>query len=69
MTFDICSCCGIESGYSEVYDVRFGVTATPYLFIETAFQLYWKHGFEERIFSGGIISFWTFFYINGFYEE
>ncbi|WP_415926548.1 hypothetical protein [Bacillus amyloliquefaciens] len=66
MTFDICSCCGLEFGYSEVYDVRFGVMATPDHCIETAFQLYRKHGIEERIFSGGIISFWTID-INGFY--
>jgi len=46
-TYEICSCCGFEYGFSEDNDVIHGFITIPEEFLEVAFQLYRKKWIEE----------------------
>lgn len=52
-TYEICSCCGFEYGFSEDHDVIHGFITIPEELLEVAFQLYRKKWIEEgmRTFS------------------
>lgn len=43
-TFEICTCCGFEFGFSEDHDVVHGFITIPEPFLAVAFQLYRKNG-------------------------
>jgi len=46
-TFEICSCCGFEFGFSEDHEIIHGFISIPDEFIEVAFQMYRKRWIEE----------------------
>lgn len=48
-TFEICTCCGFEFGFSEDHDVVHGFITIPEPFLAVAFQLYRKKWIEEGI--------------------
>lgn len=45
-SYEICSCCGFEFGYSEDHDVRLGYYVVPNEMKAAAFQLYRKQWVE-----------------------
>ena len=46
-SYEICSCCGFEYGYSEDHDVELGYIVVPNEMKEAAFQLYRKQWVEN----------------------
>lgn len=46
-SYEICSCCRFEYGYSEDHDVDLGYIVTPDEMKEAAFQLYRKQWIED----------------------
>ncbi|KPH79214.1 MULTISPECIES: hypothetical protein [Bacillaceae] len=64
-SYNICSCCYFEYGFSEDHDIDLGYIVTPDEMKEAAFQLYRKQWIENGAVVGYTESYPKEFQVNG----